>query len=89
MAKVLAFFRNAASAVITFTFPFSMAVLNLTPNMEFSAISSLTMGTVYCSSPIENGSKPATRADVSKTMALLLVLSVEASPHSLEKKSAS
>jgi hypothetical protein len=76
-AKVLTFFVKVASGVLTFTFPFSMAVLNLSPDMEFSDISSLTIGTVYCSSLIEKGSRPAMMADVSRTMIFCCVLSVK------------
>jgi len=57
--------------------------------MEHSVISSLTIGTVYCSALIENGSKPATKAEVSKTRVFFSALLVGSSPHSFEKKSAS
>ena len=40
--------------------------------MEFEASSLLTAGTEYCVSAIEKGSKPAIKADVSRTIALFV-----------------
>ncbi|MDH5418775.1 MAG: hypothetical protein OEX06_00375 [Candidatus Bathyarchaeota archaeon] len=40
--------------------------------MEFGASSFLTAGTEYCVSVIERGLKPAIKADVSRTMALVV-----------------
>jgi len=52
------------------SFPLSIAVFNLTDAIEFFSSSSFTSGTVYCSSLIDKGSKPATKAEVSKTITL-------------------
>jgi hypothetical protein len=48
-----------------------MAVLNLMRATGLPETSSLTIGTVYCSSFIEKGSKPATKAEVSRTTTFL------------------
>jgi len=60
--------KKLALGVLTFNFPLSTAVLNRTQASEFENNSFFTMGTEYCSSLTEKGSKPAINAQVSKTM---------------------
>jgi hypothetical protein len=72
-AVFLAVSRYCCWGFWIFILPFSWAVSNLKTEMDLFWISSLTAGTVYCSSHMENGSNPATRAEVSRTMAFFVV----------------
>jgi hypothetical protein len=69
----LTFLRKEIFGVLTLNFLFSTAALNRTQGIDFEASSFLTMGTEYCLSLIEKGSKPAINAEVSRTMALFVV----------------
>ena len=71
LADAFTLFKNSSEGALTFNFPLSNAVLNLTKIIEFLLISSSTLGTVTCSSLKENGSKPAKKAEVSRTMTRL------------------
>jgi len=64
--------RKEFFGVLTINLLFSTAALNRVQGMEFEASSLLTAGTEYCVSAIEKGSKPAIKADVSRTMALFV-----------------
>jgi hypothetical protein len=68
MAEVRALFKNSSEGVLTFSLPFSTAVLNRNHVIEFVFISSCTLGVVAWFSLTEKGSNPATKADVSKTI---------------------
>ena len=68
IADAFALFRASSEGVLTFSLPFSTAVLNRTQIIEFALISSSTLGTVAWFSPMEKGLNPAKKADVSKTI---------------------
>jgi hypothetical protein len=71
IADVSTRFRHSSDGILTIIFLLSTAVLNRTHVMDFVRISSSTLGVVICSSFMEKGSKPAKKADVSRTITLL------------------
>ena len=60
--------KKVALGILTFNFLLSTAVLNRIQASEFGNSSSFTVGTEYCSSLTEKGSKPAINAQVSNMM---------------------
>jgi hypothetical protein len=77
-------FENSSEGAFIFILPLSTAVLKRTHAIELVLISSPTLGTVFCSSPRENGSNPARKAEVSKTIIFLLLLVCMLSSRSLK-----
>lgn len=71
LAWALTLFEYSSEGILILILPLSTAVLKRTHAMELACISSLTLGTVTCSSPSENGSNPAKNAEVSKTIIFL------------------
>ena len=75
VAQASTLFSDSSVGCFTMSFPFSVAALNLTQVIEFTLISSSTLGTVTCSSLTEKGSSPARKAEVSKINTFRGVLS--------------
>lgn len=76
----LTFRMPDSSGILTFSFPLSTAASNLTKGNESAINSSLTVGTVYCSSETVSGSNPAIKAEVSRIMTLVFFGSVNSYP---------
>jgi hypothetical protein len=70
-AEAVTLFKKSTEGALTFSFPFSTAVLNRTHGIELFLNSSLTLGAVAWSSLTEKGSNPAKKAEVSSTMTSL------------------